>query len=305
MRIGISVCSSYYKIPDARTGAQHMVERAAAANAAGLDTLFVGDHHSTQTAYFQNVPMLARMLAEWREQPAGALFLLPLWNPVLLAEQIGTLAAIAPGRFILQCALGGIDAQSRALGVDFSRRVGMFEAALEVMRALWRGETVRESRYWNIDDACISPVPAEPVEVWIGAQATPAVRRAARMGEGWLASPSLTLPQAAQAVAEYRQSCAEFGRTPTSTAIRKDICLAPASQAARAAVEQVVQRGYRGMDADALVIGSVDEAVAHFGALEDMGYTDVIVRNISQDQSTALTTIECLAEVRRQLQRAS
>ena len=61
----------------------------------GLDSLFVGDHHNVPVPYYQNVAILGRLLAEWDTRPAGALFLLPLWHPVLLAEQIGTLASIA------------------------------------------------------------------------------------------------------------------------------------------------------------------------------------------------------------------
>ena len=87
-----------------------MIERAAAARDADLDSLFVGDHHSTGPgAYYQNVPIMGRLLAEWSDRPAGVLFLLPLWNPVLVAEQIGTLASIHAGRFILQCAIGRDD----------------------------------------------------------------------------------------------------------------------------------------------------------------------------------------------------
>ena len=112
------------------------------------------------------------------------------------------------------------------------------------------------------------------------------------------------MAEAADAANQYRQSCAEFGREPTSTAIRKDICLAPDSQVARDAVEHVLERGYRGFNTEALVVGSVAQAVDHFGQLAGAGYTDVIVRNISQDQATALQTIECLAEVRSQLSSA-
>jgi len=72
--------------------------------------------------YYQNVPMLGRLLAEWDDRPAGALFLLPLWHPVLLAEHIGTLASIAAGPFIMQCALGGGAEQFDALGVPIRRR---------------------------------------------------------------------------------------------------------------------------------------------------------------------------------------
>ncbi len=93
--IGASLRSGYAP-PDVRTGARWMVERARAAADAGLDSLFVGDHHNVPVPYYQNVPILGRLLAEWDDRPAGALFLLPLWHPVLVAEQIGTLAAIAP-----------------------------------------------------------------------------------------------------------------------------------------------------------------------------------------------------------------
>jgi alkanesulfonate monooxygenase SsuD/methylene tetrahydromethanopterin reductase-like flavin-dependent oxidoreductase (luciferase family) len=81
--------------------------------------LTLGDHHSTGPAgYVQNVPMLGRILAEWTTRPIGCLFLVPLWNPVLLAEQIGTLAAMSSGPFIVQTGLGGGEGQFRAMGSD-------------------------------------------------------------------------------------------------------------------------------------------------------------------------------------------
>ena len=102
MKIGISVTSSH-SVKDPREGARNMIERARASRDAGLDTLFVGDHHVTPFPYYQNNVMLARMLAEWGDKPYGALYLLPLWHPVTLAEQIGTLASLGKGQFIMQC----------------------------------------------------------------------------------------------------------------------------------------------------------------------------------------------------------
>ena len=96
MKIGVSLRTAYPPM-DVRVGARWVIDRARAANAAGLDSLFVGDHHNVPVPYYQNVPMLGRLLAEWDERAAGALFLLPLWHPVLVAEQIGTLASIAGG----------------------------------------------------------------------------------------------------------------------------------------------------------------------------------------------------------------
>lgn len=301
MRIGISICSNY-KVSDPRVGAQYMVERASAARQADLDSLFVGDHHVTPTTYFQNTAILGRMLAEWGNKPAGALYLLPLWHPVLLAEQIGTLAAIMGGRFILQCALGGDRKQSAGMGIDLKKRVPMFEDSLNIMQALWRGETVTHERFWPIENARINPVPAEPVEVWIGSSAPAAINRTARMAQGWLASPGLGLRQATDQLNQYQQACAEHGRTPTSVAVRRDIFIGETSQAASQVKQQHMDKGYRGFPEEALVAGSVAEVADILSEFGEAGFTDIIVRNMSDDQGLALATIERLAEVKRLLE---
>jgi len=84
--------------------------------------LFVGDHHVTGAPYYQNVPIVGRLLAEWGDRPCGALFLLPLWHPVLMAEQVGTLASVARGRFIIQCAIGAGRGQFAAMDADIRKR---------------------------------------------------------------------------------------------------------------------------------------------------------------------------------------
>jgi alkanesulfonate monooxygenase SsuD/methylene tetrahydromethanopterin reductase-like flavin-dependent oxidoreductase (luciferase family) len=297
LKIGISVCSSY-PVEDARQGARFMVERARHARQADLDSLFVGDHHVTATPYYQNSPMLGRMLAEWGDRAAGALYLLPLWNPVLLAEQVATLASIAEGRFILQCGLGGERRQSAGMGTDIGRRVGMFETALGALRSLWAGEEVTLERYWPVQQARISPLPPEPVEVWIGALAPAAIDRAARLAEGWLGSPGLTTQQAADSLNRYHQACAEHGRSPSAVALRRDVFVGASSQEARRVVRPYVERGYRGFSEDALLYGSVVEVAESLARLAELGYTDIIVRNLSADQGECLSTIERLAEVK-------
>src|SRR3954463_11768741 len=158
MKIGTSLRSGYAPM-DPRQGAQWMIERARASAAAGLDSLFVGDHHNVPVPYYQNVAILGRLLAEWDARPAGALFLLPLWHPVLAAEQIGTLASIAQGPFILQCAVGGGDEQFAPMGVPMRERGARFEANLDAVKRLCAGEEVNGAR--------IAPIPPQPLEVWI------------------------------------------------------------------------------------------------------------------------------------------
>ena len=301
MKIGISLTSGH-DFGDPRLGARYMVERAAAARRAGLDSLFVGDHHATPGTYYQNVPIMGRLLAEWGDAPAGCLFLLPLWNPLLVAEQVGTLAAIAQGRFILQCGLGYGEEQFLAMGANVKHRPSAFEQAFDAVRRLLAGETVTASGRFTFEGARVTLRPAEPVEYWIGASAPPAIDRAARIAEGWLASPGLPFETAREQVTLYRERCAAHGRTPTAVAIRRDIYVGESSAEAESVIRPVLARGYRGFPAEAAVFGSIDDVTRKFRALAELGYTDVIVRHLTSDQPKVLASLGRLAEVRRGLE---
>jgi alkanesulfonate monooxygenase SsuD/methylene tetrahydromethanopterin reductase-like flavin-dependent oxidoreductase (luciferase family) len=302
MQVGMSLTSSY-AVSDPRAGARYMVERARASEAAQLDSLFVGDHHATPIPYYQNTPILARMLAEWGERPAGALYLLPLWHPVLLAEQIGTLAAIARGRFILQCAVGRADEQFEAMGVNARHRPSRFEQSLDIMRRLWAGEAVEHSGRWQLKVSRIRPVPAEPVEVWIGATARAAIDRAARIGDGWLASPHLPPPDAARQLAYYAERCAAHGRPTGVAAIRRDVYVGESADEAEQTGGAVLRSGYRGFPPGATVVGDIEGVSKAFAELAELGFQHAVVRNLVADQSKALASIERLGEVRQRVAR--
>ena len=297
MRIGISVASNY-DVSDVRAGARCMIERARAAEAAGLACLFVGDHHVTPRPYYQNTPILGRMLAEWGDRPSGALYLLPLWNPVLLAEQTATLACIARGRFILQCALGGDRRQSAGMGVELARRVPMFEQGLAIVRALWRGERVTRGPF---EGARISPLPPEPIEVWIGASANVAIDRAAKLGDAWLGDPGMDEATAGRKLNVYREACERSGRSPATIALRRDVYVGASSAEARATMAPYLAEGHRGFPEEALLIGDVGEVADRLDRLHRIGYTDALMRNITANQTQALACIERLARVQERL----
>jgi alkanesulfonate monooxygenase SsuD/methylene tetrahydromethanopterin reductase-like flavin-dependent oxidoreductase (luciferase family) len=301
MRVGISLTSNYPNAQDPRQGACWMIERTAAARRAGLDSLFVGDQHVSPTPYYQNTPMLGRLLAEWGEAPAGCLFLLPLWHPVLVAEQIGTLASIARGPFIMQCGLGWGEARFAAMGVNIKTRPSAFEEALEIVRRLLAGETVSSSRRFRITKASLALRPAEPADVWIGASAPPAIDRAARIGEGWIASPGLTPEEARSQADFYRERCAAYGKRPAAIALRRDIYVGQSSADAQTVLQQALSKGYRGISAEALIAGSVDEVAAQFRSLGELGYTDILVRHLTNDQPKVLGSLERLEAVRAAL----
>jgi alkanesulfonate monooxygenase SsuD/methylene tetrahydromethanopterin reductase-like flavin-dependent oxidoreductase (luciferase family) len=303
MRVGISLTSNHPNATDARQGARWMIERTAAARRAGLDSLFVGDQHVSPTPYYQNTPMLGRLLAEWGEAPAGCLFLLPLWHPVLVAEQIGTLAAIAQGPFIMQCGLGWGEARFAAMGANIKTRPSAFEQALEIVRRLLVGETVSSARRFRVTKASLALRPAEPVAVWIGASAPPAIDRAARIGDGWIASPGLTTEEARSQADFYRERCAAYGRQPAAIALRRDIYVGQSSADAQKVLQEALNQGYRGIAAKALVAGSIDEVAGQFRSLGELGYTDILVRHLTNDQPKVLGSLERLGAVRAALEK--
>jgi len=300
LHIGVSERSGY-GATDPRLGARWMVERVRAARDAGLESLFLGEHHATGGTYYQNAPMLARLLAEWGDRPAGALFLLPLWHPVTLAEQVGTLASLTAGRFILQCALGGGEDQFAGMGVPLRGRVARFESTLSVLRRLLAGQEVTTDQPLSLTSARGGPLPPEPVDVWIGASAPAAIDRAARLGDGWIAAPGTTPAQAAEQLDLYRSSCAAHGRPVGVTAIRRDIHVGADPADARRVAEPILAGGYRGLPVQSLVIGGVDQISAAFADLGDLGYSHVLVRHLADDQGEVLASYGRLAAVRSNL----
>ncbi len=275
-----------------------MVERARAARDASLDSLFVGDRHVTGDSYFQNSPMLGRLLAEWGDAPAGALYLLPLWHPVVLAEQVATLAAIAKGRFILQCAIGDGAEQFAGMGLSRKHRPSRFEESLRIVRRLLAGEEVSSAGAWSIDGARIGPLPIEPVEVWIGGAAPAALARAARLGDAWVAGPYAPPDELAAQVETYRQACDDHARKPAVMAIRRDVHVGRDDSNARRVAGPVIAAGYRGLDPDVLIVGGPERVAEEFRRLAALGFTDLLIRQLADDQADVLASFERLAAVR-------
>jgi alkanesulfonate monooxygenase SsuD/methylene tetrahydromethanopterin reductase-like flavin-dependent oxidoreductase (luciferase family) len=279
-----------------------MISRAKAAATAGLDSIFVGDHHNVPMPYYQNIPIMGRLLAEWDSRDAGVLMLLPLWNPVLAAEQVATLASIAEGKFIMQCGLGSGARQFTAMGTNIKYRPSAFEQSLDCMRALWSGETVSLDGRWKFSGAKIAPLPPSKIEVWIGASAPVAIDRAARMGDVWLADPGMLLKQAGIAINVYQAALARHNiTTPETIAIRRDVYVAESGEDAAKVREELSKGGYRGFDPEALIIGTPIDVAAQFQSFEKLGYTDIIIRNCHSAAEKALASTARLANVKNLL----
>lgn len=304
MRIGISFGTTF-DVEDHRDGPRSVLEQAGAARRAGLDTISVGDHHATgPTSYLQNVPILGRLLAEWNERPAGCLFLVPLWHPVLMAEQIGTLAAMAAGPFVIQTGLGGGGAQFRAMGARLGDRGRLLEEGITVVQRLLAGETV-SSEPWAIEGARIAPLPQRGTEWWIGGAAPPAIDRAARLGDCWYGGPDLTPATAAATLSVYLDACARHNREPTRIPLRKDVFIADTMADAAKVADPVLASGYRGMDRSAIAYGDPDAVAEQLAVYGEQGFTDIIIRIMPAPLDAVVRSVELAGEVQARLQRQS
>ncbi len=305
MRVGISIGTAFATDGPGghRDGPVSVLAQARAANRAALDTLTLGDHHSTGPGgYVQNVPMLGRILAEWTTGPIGCLFLVPLWHPVLMAEQIGTLAAMSPGPFIVQTGLGGGAGQFRAMGADLGQRATRFEEGVLVVQALLRGEAV-DSVPFAIEGARIAPLPPVGAEWWIGGGVPKAIDRAARLGDCWYGNADLTPLTAARDIEIYREACGRHGRQPVRIPIRKDVFIADSQTEAERAGNALVAGGYRGFDREAVAFGDPASVADQLSVFGDLGFTDIIIRTMSPLPSdvgphAASRSVELAGEVR-------
>jgi len=192
-------------------------ELLARAAAAGVDHLVVPDHVSFRGGGgFDGLVSAASALAA--HDGLGAyvsVYLLALRHPVAVARQLATLAELAPGRLVLGVGLGGEDrAEVEACGVDPRTRGRRTDEALAILRRLLGGEAVHAAGdFFALDGVRVLPTPDPPIPLVVGGRSAAALRRAGRLGDGWLGiwvSPA----RFAAAIAQVAEHAAEAGRAP-------------------------------------------------------------------------------------------
>lgn len=125
----------------------------------------------------------------------GTHLILPGRHPVHLARQLAHLDHLSDGRLLLLGVLGIPDeADAGVQGVDRSRRGAAVDEMVPLLRRLWAGETVdHDGEFWSFRGATVRPQPVqEPLEMWLAGQVPGALRRCARLGDGWM--PGLVTP---------------------------------------------------------------------------------------------------------------
>jgi len=160
---------------------------------------------------------------------------------------------------------------------------------------------VSENEVFGIHATQISPLPAEPVEIWLAGHAPKALDRAARLADGWIAGPQVPIEEALALADGYRRACVAHSREPGPIAIRRDIHVGSNDADAARVADQAAQAGYRGFDQEVLVIGDVGEVVSRLRPLADAGVDEVVIRHLAASKQDVLSSFGRLAEVREAL----
>jgi len=147
-----------------------------------------------------------------RVQFVTNVYVLPARNPFVVAKAVGTAAVLSANRVILGIGVGWMREEFDLLEQDFARRGRRTDEAITVLRTLWRGGMVEHhGEFFDFGPLAMSPAPTRPVRVYVGGVSAPALRRAARLGDGWI-SVLHTAAEIRDFVARLRALRAEYGR---------------------------------------------------------------------------------------------
>lgn len=151
------------------------------------------------------------------------ILVLPQRNPVVLAKELATLDSFARGRALLGVGVGWAKEEFDASGADFARRGKYTDEAIAAMRALWNQPVSTFSgEFIAFKDTYSYPKPARAgaIPILIGGESKPAMRRVARLGDGWLPY-NLPVDQAAGVIAQLKAMTRDAGRDPAKLRIIK------------------------------------------------------------------------------------
>ncbi len=209
-----------------------------AARDGGFGSLWLPHHYLVAPMQMlQPMPLLGYLVPETKGMTLGMdILLLPLLNPVHVAEEWATLDVLSEGRAALGVGLGYRPEEFGAFGVPIAERAARMAESVRLIRRLWTGERVSyKGKFYSVEDAGISirPVQSNGPPIWLAAQVDAAIQRAARLGDGWLIVPSSDLATVTQQVGVWREALRASGRPgSTEVALTRECYIGPSRSAA-------------------------------------------------------------------------
>ena len=157
----------------------------------GFDDIWLSEHHFIEDGYSPALmPIAAAIASRTKKIHIGtSVMLMPFHNPVRLAEDAATVDVISSGRFELGVGVGYKVEEFESFGVSSEERGARTNEGLEIIRRLWEGETLTfEGKYYTVTKAKLTPEPIQQPRppIWVGGFTPPALRRAAKYGDGYI-----------------------------------------------------------------------------------------------------------------------
>ena len=149
-------------------------------------------HYTIEYSFHEPMTLFAWIAGFTKSiQLVTANVVLPQRQTELVAKQAAQIDILTGGRMVLGIGVGWSKSEFEALNMNFANRGARIEEQVELLRRLWTDELVEFKGKWhNISEMGMNPRPIQrPIPIWFGAMAEVAVRRAARIGDGWLMSP--------------------------------------------------------------------------------------------------------------------
>ena len=218
-----------------------------------------------------------------------AVFVTPLHNPLHLAKAITSLDQLSGGRVEVGVATGGRGRPFVAFGVDGDRPVARFNEGIALMKACWtEREITFDGHYWKLDGAAMEPKPVQKPHppIWVGGNHPDGLRRAVRIGDGFIGAGSQTTAAFAEQVQIVRAELVERDRDPSTFAIAKRVYIHvdddPTRARERIAAALEYQYGRGGLDAVA-VAGPPAACIAGLREIADAGAETILLNPLVDD----------------------
>jgi alkanesulfonate monooxygenase SsuD/methylene tetrahydromethanopterin reductase-like flavin-dependent oxidoreductase (luciferase family) len=157
----------------------------------GYDSVWLTEHHFVDDGYTPSPLVIAAAIGERtkRMRIGTNLMLLPLADPLRLAEDAAAVSILTGGRFDLGVGLGYRQLEFDVFGRKLAQRPSLMEEGIAILRQAWSGEPVRHrGKRFTVGGLRVTPAPAAPPRLFIGGMAEPAIARAARLGDGFLST---------------------------------------------------------------------------------------------------------------------
>ncbi|MEA2517093.1 MAG: hypothetical protein QOG16_931 [Actinomycetota bacterium] len=157
----------------------------------GLDSAWVSEHHFAGDGYLPSLlPLLAAFAAVTDRIELGTgVVLAPFHDPIRLAEDFAVVDQLSGGRVICGLGIGWRADEFRAFGVDVSTRTRRLREITEILRRAWTTDRFSfEGRHYAYEDVSVTPKPAGDLPILIGGFVDDAIRRAGRIGDGYISS---------------------------------------------------------------------------------------------------------------------